>query len=185
VERAQLEQAAQVVAAGGIIAYPTESCYGLGCDPRQSRAVRRLLHIKRRPWSAGLILIGAHFYQFARYVDLTPSPPLDRALATWPGFHTWLLPAYPGVSRWLRGEHDSIALRVTAHPVAAALCRHARRALVSTSANRHGRPPATSAGAVVREFGAEVDFVLAGRLGGAERPSEIRNAANNRLIRAG
>lgn len=181
-ERAHLEQAARVIAAGGIVAYPTESCYGLGCDPRRNVSLRRLLHIKRRDWAQGLILIGAHPRHFARYTDLT-TPLFARSRADWPGPFTWLLPAWPRVSRWLRGRHDSVALRITAHPGAAALCRQVGGALVSTSANRHGRAPALSAAAVRREFDGQVDYILEGRLGGMRKPSVIRDALTGAVLR--
>ena len=183
VKRDQIEAAAEVIRSGGVVAYPTESCYGLGCDPRQHKAVRRLLRIKRRQWQQGLILIAARVNQILRYIDCEQQL-LARANQRWPGPVTWLLPTHPGTSRWITGVHPTIAVRVTAHPGAAALCSQARIALVSTSANRHGHPPAKSSGAVYREFGDELDFVLSGNLGGSERPSEIIDARTHRVVRA-
>lgn len=181
-DRAQLDRAAQVIADGGIVAYPTESCYGLGCDPRRHAAVKRLLQIKRRKWQQGLILIGAQLKHFHRYTDLA-SELMEQPQSTWPGPYTWVLPAWPRVSLWLRGRHDGIALRVTAHPGAAALCQHIGGALVSTSANRHGRPPARSAAAVDREFAGHIDYILPGRLGGAKAPSQIQDARTGTVLR--
>lgn len=180
-----LIEAARVVREGGVIAYPTESCYGLGCDPRRHDAIRRLLRIKRRSPDQGLILISAHFSQVEKYIDLKAGDALARARRDWPGPVTWLLPALPGVTSWLRGRHATLAVRVTAHPGAAALCRHARSALVSTSANRHGRPPCRTAAAVRRELGDDVDYVLEGRLGGLARATEIRDAQTGAVVRAG
>jgi L-threonylcarbamoyladenylate synthase len=180
----QLRAAARVIADGGIVAYPTESVYGLGCDPRRTATVRRLLRLKRRDPKLGLILIAADERQLEPYVDLECAPGVQRARATWPGPYTWLLRARAEVSPWLRGAHDTIAVRVTAHAGAAALCRYARRALVSTSANRHDRPPARSTAAVRREFGAAVDFGLQGPLGGLPAPTEIRDAATGRVVRS-
>lgn len=180
---AALREAARIIANGGIVAYPTESVYGLGCDPRRHETVRRLLRLKHRAPELGLILIAAHEAQLAPYVDTDTAPGIEKARASWPGPFTWLLRARAGVSPWLRGKHETLAVRVTAHASAAALCRHARRALVSTSANRHGRPPARSAAAVTREFGAAVDFILQGNLGGLSAPTEIRDAASGRVVR--
>ncbi len=180
---ADLTYAVRVIREGGIVAYPTESCYGLGCDPRQHASIRRLLHLKRRSWEQGLILIGARFTQLARYIDASHRTAIERAQATWPGPHTWVLPALPRVSPWIRGRQPGIAVRVTAHRGAAALCGHVRLALVSTSANRHGRPPARSALAVRREFGDGVDFILPGRLDGLDSPTEIRDGVTNRVLR--
>ena len=167
------------------MAYPTESCYGLGCDPRQHRSVKRLLKIKRRHWQHGLILIASRVNQLRRYVDGGQHNALARASQSWPGPNTWLLPVRPGVSRWLTGEFSTIAARVTAHRDAAALCNHSRLALVSTSANRHGRPPTRSAKAVGREFGNEIDYILVGKIGLLANPTEIRDALTDRLVRAG
>lgn len=184
VDTNDLKAAAKTIRSGGIVAYPTESCYGLGCDPRQHQAVHRLLRIKRRPWQLGLIIISARLQQLLRYIDCDQGQ-LNRAAGEWPGPVTWLMPIRPGVSRWLRGDNPAIAVRVTAHQGASALCNHARMALISTSANRHGRPPARSAGAVNREFGDEIDFILPGKPGGSVRPSEIRDLFTDHVVRAG
>ncbi len=181
-DRSELKTAAEVIRSGGIVAYPTESCYGLGCDPMQHRAIRRLLRIKRRQWQQGLIIIAARLQQLLRYLESDPGQ-AKRVGAEWPRPVTWLMPVRPGVSRWLIGTNPAIAMRVTAHPGAAALCNHARTALISTSANRHNRLPARSAKAVYREFGDEIDFILAGNLGGQVNPSEIRDAVTNQVLR--
>jgi L-threonylcarbamoyladenylate synthase len=183
--RSELLQAVAVLRRGGIVAYPTEACYGLGCDPRNHAAVRRLLALKGRAWSHGLILIADRLERLTPYLDAVPPQCAARAHSTWPGPQTWLWPARPGVSRWLRGVHDTLAVRVTAHRDAAALCRHFRAALVSTSANRHGRAPARSAGEVGRAFGKQVDYVLAGPLGSSPRPTEIRDLLSDEVLRPG
>lgn len=182
---ADIKVATEVVRAGGVIAYPTESCYGLGCDPRRHYAVQRLLIMKRRHWQHGLILIAARVQQLKKYIDFDQQHALQRAIAVWPGPYTWLMPCRPQVSKWIKGQHRTIAVRVTAHRGAAALCNHARLALISTSANRHGRPPARSAKAVRREFGDDVDYVLVGNLGKQKRQSQIRDAATNQIVRHG
>lgn len=179
-----LQQAAAIVRGGGVVAYPTEGCYGLGCDPRNTRAVQRILRVKGRSWRQGLILVGAHWRHVARWVDTSDAEAVGRARETWPGPKTWLLPARFDVSRWVRGEHDTIAVRVTAHPLAAALCRRFNGAIVSTSANRHGRPPAVSASQVRAQLGGRVDFILEGPLGGLQGPTVIRDARTGEVVRA-
>ena len=104
---------------------------------------------------------------------------------SWPGPVTWLLPARPETPQWLCGAHESIAVRVTAHPLAAALCRAADGALVSTSANLSGRPAARTALQVQRIFGDSLDYVLHGDVGGRETPSDIKDALSGAVIRAG
>ena len=181
----QLKQAARMVNAGGVIAYPTEAVYGLGCHPLDADAVLRLLRLKQRPVDKGLILIAADLEQLLPYVQPL-SPALHRRVAgTWPGPVTWLVPARPETPWWLRGAHDTIAVRVTAHPLAAALCRAAGTALVSTSANRAGQAPARTALRVQRVFGKGVDLIMHGALGGASKPSEIRDARTGKVLRAG
>ncbi|MDH3687866.1 MAG: Sua5/YciO/YrdC/YwlC family protein [Gammaproteobacteria bacterium] len=180
-----LEYAARVIHDGGVIAYPTESCYGLGCSPKQHNSVRRVLRLKHRPFANGVIIIGATLSQVMPYISACDPRLVERARTTWPGPYTWLLPANTSVSRWLRGQHDSVAIRVTAHRGAAALCRYAKQAIVSTSANRHGYPPARSADEVRNRFGETIDYVLEGTVGGHSRPSEIRDALSNRVIRHG
>ncbi len=180
---AALDQAARVLARGGVVAYPTESCYGLGCDPRNHAALRRLLRLKRRSPAMGVIIIGAHIGQLVPYLDLSDPAVLAPALETWPGPHTWLLPAKPGVSPWLRGAHPRIAVRITAHRGAARLCKLFGGAIVSTSANRHGRSPATRAREVQRMFGSSIDYIVRGRVGGLA-PTEIRDGVTGAVVRA-
>ena len=95
-----------------------------------------------------------------------------------------LLPARPEVPRWLRGEHDTLAVRVTAHPLAAALCDAFGGPIVSTSANLAGHEPARSALRVQCELGSGVDYILHGPLGELAQPTEIRDAKTGRVIRA-
>lgn len=183
--RELLHQALRVLRGGGVLAYPTEGCFGLGCDPRSSAAVRRILRLKQRHWRQGLILVGGHWHHIAPWVDTTDTAAVARARASWPGPYTWLLPARPGVSRWLRGEHDTIAVRVTAHPLAGALCRAFNGAIVSTSANRHGGAPASSAAQVRRLFDRRLDLILPGPLSGRDGPTEIRDARTGDVLRPG
>ncbi len=184
VRRWQLAQAARHVKAGGIIAYPTEAVYGLGCDPRDGAAVLRLLALKQRPLAKGLILIAARFEDLQPYVTALPAETRSKVRKTWPGPVTWLLPARPEVPYWLRGSHAVLAVRVTAHPLAAALCRACGGVLVSTSANISNRPPARTALAVRRCFGADVDYVISGTLGGLDKPTPIIDARSGRVVRA-
>ncbi len=182
--RWQLSRAARHVAAGGIIAYPTEAVYGLGCNPRDGAAVQRLLAIKRRPIGKGLILIAARVEDLQPYIIALPTKTRSKLRKSWPGPVTWLLPARPQVPDWLRGNHDTLAVRVTAHPLAAALCRACGGVLVSTSANINKRPPARSALSVRRRFGTTIDYVLNGSLGGLAKPTPIIDARSGRVLRA-
>lgn len=183
--RWQLLQAARALFDGGLVAYPTEAVYGLGCDPEDEEAVMRLLDLKQRRIGRGLILIGAVLDHVMPYIEDASPAMLARARRTWPGPVTWLMPAAAGTPLWLRGSHATIAVRVTGHPVAAALCRAFGGALVSSSANYHGQPPARTALQVRRRFGGEIDYILNGAVGTRRNPTEIRDAATGRVVRAG
>ena len=174
-----MAHAATVVCDGGVIAYATESCFGLGCDPTNRSAVERILKIKDRPADKGLILIACDTSQLTAFVTEIPR----KALATWPGPFTWLLPATETTPPWIRGNHSRIAVRVTKHPQAAALCRTAGMAIVSTSANRAGEKPARTYKAVVERLGDELDYVLHGRIGKLRGPTPITDAATGQIVR--
>ncbi|MFL6653549.1 MAG: L-threonylcarbamoyladenylate synthase [Sulfurifustis sp.] len=174
-----LVRAAQVIRQGGLVAYATEHCFGLGCDPQNERAVARLLRVKRRSPDKGLIVIAADAGQLAPYVAAIP----PQVAATWPGPHTWLVEPSKRAPRWITGKHPRIAVRVTAHPQAAALCRAAGMAIVSTSANRTGQQPARDYRDVLHRFGGVVDCVVAGRVGDLPAPTPIRDAVTGRSIR--
>ena len=180
----RLRHAARILRQGGVIAYPTEAVFGLGCDPLNRDAVQRILTIKQRPMTKGLILIASKLDQLLPFIR----PPGDaiqaRIADTWPGPVTWVMPAPPATPVWLRGTHDSLAVRVTAHPLATALCEAFGGAIVSTSANASGRPPArTPLEARLRCPG--VDLILHGATGGRQNPSEIRDATTGQRLRAG
>lgn len=181
----QLREAVRVLHDGGLIAYPTEAVYGLGCDPLNADAVLRLLELKQRPWQKGLILIAADQAQLEPYLLPLDATLRARVEPTWPGPNTWLLPTRPETPQWLRGEHDTLAVRVTAHPVAAALCRAFDGPIVSTSANLAGKRPATSPLAVRCAFGDQIDYIVHAALGGAERPTQIRDGRTGEIVRAG
>lgn len=167
---------------GGVIAYPTESCYGLGCDPRNRRAVMRLLRLKGRPQRKGLILIGANFSQLQPYAAPLSAEQWRRVAPFWPGPITWLLPAARMTPAWLRGSHKSIAVRVTAHPLAARLCHAVNMPLVSTSANSTRQKPARTYAACVKNFGKGV-LVVPGLIGKRRQPSTIMDLMTGAVIR--
>jgi L-threonylcarbamoyladenylate synthase len=179
------EQAAQKLRDGEVIAYPTEAVFGLGCDPRNEAAVRRLLSLKGRKASAGLILIADQFDRFEPFIAPISSELQHTAMAAWPGPVTWLFPRADSVPDWLAGSHPTIALRLTAHPVCRDICAAFGGAIVSTSANPSSAEPARSAARVEEYFGPYLGGTVAGGLGGGERPSEIRDLASGKVIRSG
>ena len=180
----KIKQAVNVILGGGIIAYPTEAVYGLGCNPVDTSAVIRLLRLKKRSVEKGLILVAADINQLETFISI-PSEAIRKKLsASWPGPVTWILPAKPGVPVTLTGAHNSLAVRVSAHPIVQALCREIDQPLVSTSANLESLPPARSALAVQRIFGQEVDYILHGAVDLSANPSEIRDALTDHILRS-
>ncbi len=178
-----IEKAARILRSGGVIAYPTEGVFGLGCLPDDFEAVSRVLAIKRRDPALGLVLIATDIAQLEDWIDLPAKAPalessIDRPV-------TWVVPASDEVPYWIRGEHTGLAVRITTHPVAAALCDAADSALVSTSANLHGRPPARNRFVLRRRFRALVDFIVPGECGPATGPSEIRDLSSGKVLRSG
>lgn len=180
-----VDEAVGCVRNGGILAYPTEAVFGLGCDPHNLSAVQRLLGMKQRPANKGLILLAANINQLIDFV-----PPLDddlmaRVMPTWPGPVTWLLPVRDEVSPLVRGNHRTIAVRISAHPVCQLLCQRLGHPLISTSANLTGHPEAKNPTQIEMQLGQQIDLILDKPLGSQERPSEIRNAITNEILRKG
>jgi L-threonylcarbamoyladenylate synthase len=177
-----IQKAARILRQGGVIAYPTEGVFGLGCLPGDAGAVARLLDIKQRDPSRGLILIAAAPEQLASWSELphgngTLESTLERPV-------TWLVPAMPTVPFSIRGAHRTVAVRITSHPVAAALCTAAGSAIVSTSANVAGQNPARNIFVLRRRFGHLVDYIVPGQCGPGGSASEIRDLATGRIVRA-
>jgi L-threonylcarbamoyladenylate synthase len=183
--RLQTRRTARTLAGGGLIAYPTESVFGFGCDPLDAGAIARLIALKGRDATRGFILLGGARAQLEPWMGPVDDTMRKRLDESWPGPVTWVAPAAPWVPRILTGGRDTLALRFTAHRLAADLALAAGTAIVSTSANRSGRAPARSAVKVRRLFGEAVDDILAGATGGLDRPTEIRDLRTGKVLRAG
>lgn len=181
----KLAQACHVLHQGGVIAYPTEAVYGLGCDPLNADAVYRLLEIKQRPVDKGLILVAANLQQLLPYIEQLTAAKEQQLQQSWPGPTTWVVPAKADVPVWIRGRHTSVAMRVSAHPSVQALCELYGGPIISTSANRSGQSPARSALQVRQRFMHQLDFILNEPLGSSDKPTEIRQLANGEILRAG
>lgn len=179
-------EAATALHGGGVIAYPTEAVWGLGCDPFDEAAVTRLLAIKHRPVDKGLILIAGALAQLDGLLDWQALPPArrDEVLASWPGANTWIVPTTPRVPRWITGNHDGVAVRISAHPTVIALCAAFAGPLVSTSANLGGEPPAFARDALDPRLLAQLDGISLGETGGLASPTPIRDARSGAQLRA-
>lgn len=177
----KITKALNVLAAGEVIAYPTEAVWGLGCDPFDREAVTKILHLKNRPEDKGLILVASHIEQFDFILKDITAAQWMQLLATWPGPTTWLVPHSGRVPNWISGRFPTVALRVSAHPLVKALCQHFGP-IVSTSANPQGLQPARDSLRVRHYFGKQV-AVVPGALGKQKNPSEIRDLDSGQVIR--
>jgi L-threonylcarbamoyladenylate synthase len=180
-----LAEAARALRRGGVIAYPTEAVWGLGCDPFAEAAVMRLLAIKQREVEKGLILIAGARAQLDGLLawDALPPARLAEVDASWPGPNTWIVPATPRVPRWITGVHAGVAVRVSAHPTVVALCQAFGGPLVSTSANHAGEPPAFRREELDPAVLAQLDGVSDGETGGLAAPTSIRDARTGEVLR--
>ncbi|MCE8003081.1 L-threonylcarbamoyladenylate synthase [Billgrantia ethanolica] len=179
-----LDAAVAALRDGGVIAYPTEGVWGLGCDPDNDEAVAHLLRLKERDPAKGLILIAASIAQFAPWLEGLPPELHAPLVASWPGPNTWLVPHNGRTHALVRGAHECVALRVSDHQGVVALCQAFGGPIVSTSANKASEPSAMSAAEVREIFGDELDAIVEGELGGLDRPSTIRDLRSGRVLRA-
>ena len=177
-----LQQARARLAQGGVLAYPTESCFGLGCHPGSALGLRRILALKRRPMHKGMIVVGANWAQLQPYVMRLSAEQQAQLSHYWPGPVTLLLPASRRALPLLRGRHRKLAVRITAHPETARLCRLLGSALVSTSANLAGQRALKTGRACQQTFGHAVS-VLPGHIGKRRKPSTIIDFATGRVLR--
>jgi L-threonylcarbamoyladenylate synthase len=179
----KIKVAAQLLAAGGVIAYPTEAVWGLGCDPHNRQAVLRLLALKRRRVDRGLILVANSVRQFAPYLQGLDAGQLAVMDSSRAGPTTWVVPDNHYAPDWVRGRFQSIALRVSAHPIVVQLCDAFGGPIVSTSANLAGRPPCKWPWQIQRHWGSQLDWIVHGELGGSSSPSEIRDLLTDSVLR--
>ncbi|GLR63264.1 L-threonylcarbamoyladenylate synthase [Marinospirillum insulare] len=178
-----VQEAAALLRQGGVLAYPTEAVWGLGCDPFNSRALQRLLLLKERDPSKGVILIAASIDQFKPWLTDITSAEQKVLDSSWPGPQTWLVKDNGYTPELIRGKHTRVALRVSNHPCVVALCEAFDSPIVSTSANTAGHPPLLSYEEIEQQFGGDVDMILKGSLGGLDRPTRITDLATGEVLR--
>lgn len=176
-----IRNTALTVKQGGVIAYPTEAVYGLGCDPYQQVAVYRLLALKNRPVEKGLILVASSLEQLADFIE--PLSPSQRQLIHNSENTSWVVPA-SAAPVWLRGSHNSLAIRLSKHPVVESLCHCLQQPLVSTSANPTGKNPARNSLQCHHYFHHELDIILNSDTGSLKQPTEIRDLLSQNIIRS-
>ena len=180
----QLLNARAVIKQGGIVAYPTEAVYGLGCDPMNEQAVERLSEIKKRPRHKNYILIADDFSQLRPFCAAIDASRWQCIKRDWPGPYTWIFPITKLCPHWLCHNEVGIAVRVTAHPLAAELSKLCGHALVSTSANISGKAPAKTWQVVAATFKDTIDYIVRGEISDrAGNPTIIRDAISGQRLR--
>lgn len=184
-DSADIGVAVETFRQGGIVAYPTEAVWGLGCVPTDKQAVHKILNLKQRSVDKGLILVGSSADQFSVYLDGLEKHYFEL-FATQPKKPTtWLVPDNGTAPGWIVGKHQSVALRVSDHPIVVALCDALDGPIVSTSANPQGLPAAVNEAQVREYFSATIDFLVAGEVAGAAAPSEIKDLVTGEVFRSG
>ena len=183
--RTSIQECAAIIHRGGLVLYPTEGVWGLGCDPRNEAAVTRLLELKQRDVAKGLILISGDSAHMDAWVDWLAMDALQRTevMETWPGFHTWVLPSTVETPYWIRGDHLGVAVRVSQHPTVVALCDAVGSAVVSTSANVASEPSPRSLSEVSSVIVHGVDAIAEGETGGENGASPITDISTGALLR--
>ncbi len=182
----ELSKETQALVDGGVIVYPTEAVWGIGCDPKNQSAVETLLQLKNRPMDKGLILIANDYGQLLPFVADNKIPMHKRAdiFSRWPGPVTWLLPAAEDAPVWVTGGSDLIAVRVTDHPTVKRICREFGGPIVSTSANITGQPTPETISEVETVFGTGVTAYVDEALGGNNQPSQIIHGFTGEVMRS-
>jgi L-threonylcarbamoyladenylate synthase len=177
------QAAAVALKAGKVITYPTEAVYGLGCDPFNQQAINQLLKLKQRDISKGLLIIAAKWSDVEYLVEKNriSHESMKRALATWPGPVTWLFPASLHVPTWIKGAHETIAIRITAHPTAHAICKLFGGGIVSTSANISNAHPARRRIDLDQTL---TGLIVAGKVGHRTTPTPIFDIISGKLVRS-
>ena len=183
------DQAIQALNCGDLIAYPTEAVWGLGCDPFNRLAVDKLLSLKGRSVDKGLILVVADLDQCDRITRHLPSELFNRlqtSCQSTPVIQratTWLVPSNDSIPDWITGQFDTVAIRVSRHPIVAELCQAFGGMIVSTSANPQGQAAATNQHQAERYFSNRVRVYVEGDLGGQQQTSELRHLVTNEVLR--
>jgi len=181
----QVNRLGKAVLRGAVFAYPTDTIWGFGCHPLHRSAVQRILDIKQRPVDMGLILLSSSLSYLRPYLDKNlDKNQIDHLQQTTSQPTTWLVDAGEACPYWLRGKFKTIAVRLTDHPFVSALCDSIKSPLVSTSANRSGKPTIRNSIQARRQFGNELDFIVNGFSTGTNQASEIKSLATGERIRA-
>lgn len=178
-----IQTAVTALQQGQVIAYPTEAMYGLGCDPFCESALQRIITLKERPSAKGLIIVTDQWERVHTLTQPLTNEQYNVIFDSWPGHTTWLFPASDQAPSLIIGDHSTIAIRISAHPLVQDLCAAYGGPIVSTSANKHQQAPCLNASEVSATFGTDIDCIIDGPIGQAVSASRILHAQDGKQIR--
>ena len=176
-----IRHAANIIRRGGVLAYPTDTIYGLGCDPGNRDAVERINRIKNRPLSKHFILLAGSIEQLDPLLDIDDLQQKKIMQATKPT--SWIVKASRSAPAWLTDSDHQLTIRISQHPLVKRLCQRLGHAIISTSANPSGRHPAKNSLQIQQYFHSSVDKILASHTQLTARPSTIIRLSDNCIIR--
>ncbi len=179
----EYEDISNAIVKGKIVAYPTESVFGIGCDPENEKSINKIIEIKNRSKQKGLIIIADEVKKLSKfihkdYLDLFIKKSDIESKPT-----TWIVPSPKHVLNLVKGEDSSVALRITQHPIASRICKYSNKAIISTSANISSKTPAKNSNEILMQFGEEIDIIVDGRVGDSIKPTQIVDLITNKVIR--
>ena len=177
----QFKQAALAIARAEVVAFPTETSYGLAVDPFNPTAITKLFRLKGRDFAKPILVLIAEMSQLSELVTAVPDQYQSLIDTYWPGPLTLIFPARPDLSPLLTGNTGTVGVRLSPHPVACQLIQTCGLPLTATSANPAGLPPAVSADQVRTYFGAKLDYVLDGGVAGGGPCSTVVGLADGVL----
>jgi L-threonylcarbamoyladenylate synthase len=176
-----IRHAAHIIRHGGIIAYPTDTVYGLGCDPFNATAVAQINDIKQRASSKQFILLGGHIEQIKPLVFISDQQQNTILQSQQPT--SWVAEAKPCAPDWLCSDENTLTIRISQHSVVQRLCHILGHAIISTSANLSRKPPAKNALTLHKYFHFTVDKILTSQKKLNAKPSKIIRLCDNHVIR--
>jgi len=180
-ENSQIQQAVNIIRSGGIISYPTESVFGLGCDPLNETAVNRILQLKKRSVDKGLIIVASNLEQLDSYIEISTEE--EQKILNEKADTTWLVKKSPLTPIWVSGKHEKVAIRVSKHPLIIKLCQSLKQPLISTSANPSGSAPATTNQQSNHYFSKNVDLYIDYQSERSGQPTQIKDITTDVIVR--
>ncbi|RDH82835.1 MAG: threonylcarbamoyl-AMP synthase [endosymbiont of Galathealinum brachiosum] len=177
----QIQQAARIILDGGIISYPTESVFGLGCDPLNEKAVHRILKLKNRSVNKGLIIVAGDLKQLSPYIEISENE--KQKILNEKPVTTWLVNKSSLTPNWVSGKHKKVAVRISKYPLIINLCQLINQPLISTSANPAEAEPATTSQQSEDYFFNNIDLYIDDQSERTGQPSQIKDITTDTIIR--